>query len=128
MKPVSDSKKHISFADEYEEREGLSKLPYKLLLQQSEIRNGQLLAEIDELIDKIDALQATIVDQQQKINDLKTGNAKRALKDAIIEIKSEWFYLLQKKRIAKLLVKIKKLQETNGVLISRIRALERRSQ
>lgn len=28
------------FADEYEGREGLTKVPYKMLLQESEVRNG----------------------------------------------------------------------------------------
>ena len=37
------------FADEYEGREGLTKVPYKMLLQESEVRNGQLMAKIYQL-------------------------------------------------------------------------------
>lgn len=89
MTPNQEHTKSIRYADEYEGRDGLSKLPYKLLLKQSEIRNGQLLSEIDELKDTIAALQSTISDQQQKIKEMETGNAKKALKKAKKEIASE---------------------------------------
>jgi cell division protein FtsB len=61
--------RHSDYADEYEGREGLIKLPYKLLLQQSEIRNGQLQSDNDELRDKVDALNAKIAELEAENND-----------------------------------------------------------
>ena len=61
------------FADEYEGREGLTKLPYKMLLQQSEVRNGQLQSEIDELNDLVDTLKARIAELEAEIEPLKGG-------------------------------------------------------
>ena len=61
------------FADEYEGREGLTKLPYKMLLQQSEVRNGQLQSEIDELNDLVDTLKARIAELEAEIEPLKRG-------------------------------------------------------
>ena len=124
MAPNQKHKTLIQYADEYESRDGLSKLPYKLLLKQSEIRNGQLLSEIDELKDTIATLQSTISDQQQKIKEMETGNAKQALKKAKKEIASEHRYRLLQNRVARLLSKIKSLRESNNALLSQIRALE----
>ena len=124
MAPNQKHKTLIQYADEYEGRDGLSKLPYTLLLKQSEIRNGQLLSEIDELTDTIAILQSTISDQQQKIKELETGNAKQALKKAKKEIASEHRYRLLQNRITRLLSKIRSLRESNNALLSHIRALE----
>ena len=107
----------IQYADEYEGRDGLSKLPYKLLLKQSEIRNGQLLSEIDELKDTIATLQSMISDQQQKIKEMETENAKQVLKKANTEIASEHRYRLLQNRVARLLSKIKSLRESNNKFV-----------
>ena len=127
MAPNQKHKTLIQYADEYEGRDGLSKLPYKLLLKQSEIRNGQLLSEIDELKDTIATLQSTISDQQQKIKELATGNAKQALKKAKKEIASEQRYRLLQNRVSRLLSKVKSLRESNDALLSRIYTLENHS-
>ena len=72
--------RHSEYADEYEGRDGLMKLPYKMLLQQSEIRNGQLLSENDELRDTINALNARIAELEAEAEAL-TDQIKGAMVD-----------------------------------------------
>ena len=62
-----------NFVDEYEGREGLMKLPYKMLLQQSEIRNGQLQSDNDELRDTIAVLNARIAELEAENQNLQKG-------------------------------------------------------
>ena len=73
------------YADEYEGREGLKKLPYKMLLQQSEIRNGQFQLDNDELRDKIDELTTRIAELEAENKDLQKG----LLKEYSKEVKRE---------------------------------------
>ena len=105
-----------NYADEYEGRGGLMKLPYKMLLQQSEIRNGQLQSEIDELKDLIASLKETIAEQEDEIKQLQKG----LLKDYHKEVKHEEMYRDQRKCIERLHRKIRVLRQDNSELLSRL--------
>ena len=80
--------RHSQFADEYEGRAGLAKLPYKMLLRQSEIRNGQLQSEIDELHDKVETLLARVAE----LEDENAGLRKGLLKEYTKEVRKEELY------------------------------------
>lgn len=110
--------RHNEFVDEYEGREGLMKLPYKLLLQQSEIRNGQLQSEIDELNDTVSALKARVAELETENSDLLKGALKKYRK----EVKREEMYSLLGKTIERMQTTIMKLrQDKNELLTSIIR-------
>ena len=108
--------RHSEYADEYEGREGLMKLPYKMLLQQSEIRNGQLQSDIDELLDKIDVLNARIAELEAENKDLKKG----LLKEYSKEVKREEMYSTQKKNMEHMNKSIAALRQNNRDLLNRI--------
>ena len=110
--------RHNEFVDEYEGREGLMKLPYKLLLQQSEIRNGQLQSEIDELNDTVSALKARVAELETENSDLLKGALKKYRK----EVKREEMYSMLGKTIERMQTAITKLrQDKNELLTSIIR-------
>lgn len=110
--------RHNEFVDEYEGREGLMKLPYKLLLQQSEIRNGQLQSEIDELNDTVSALKARVAELETENSDLLKGALKKYRK----EVKREEMYSMLGKTIERMQTTIMKLrQDKNELLTSIIR-------
>ena len=108
--------RHSEYSDEYEGREGLMKLPYKMLLQQSEVRNGQLLSEIDELRDTVKGLKARITELEAENKELMKG----VLHDYRKEVKREEMYRTQEKKIEKMRKEIKDLRENNSFLMSRI--------
>ncbi len=108
--------RHSEYADEYEGREGLMKLPYKMLLQQSEIHNGQLQSDIDELRDKIDILNARIAELEAENKDLKKG----LLKEYSKEVKREELYSTQKKNMEHMNKSIAALRQNNRDLLNRI--------
>lgn len=108
--------RHSEYADEYEGREGLMKLPYKMLLKQSEIRNGQLLSENDELRDTIDALNARIAELEAENKYLKKG----LLKEYSKEVKREEMYSTQKKQMEHMNKSIAALRQNNRDLLNRI--------
>ena len=108
--------RHSEYADEYGGREGLMKLPYKMLLKQSEIRNGQLLSENDELRDTIDALNARIAELEAENKDLKKG----LLKEYSKEVKREEMYSTQKKQMEHMNKSIAALRQNNRDLLNRI--------
>ena len=114
--------RHSDNADEYEGREGLIKLPYKLLLQQSEIRNGQLQSDNDELRDKVDALRARITELEAENNDLRKGLLKKYSK----EVKREEMYQLLKGVIEQNKKTISNLRKSNSDLLARIVELTRK--
>ena len=114
--------RHSDYADEYEGREGLIKLPYKLLLQQSEIRNGQLQSDNDELRDKVDALSARIAELEAENNDLRKGLLKKYSK----EVKREEMYQLLKGVIEQNKKTISNLRKSNSDLLARIVELTRK--
>lgn len=92
------------------------KLPYKMLLQQSEIRNGQLQSDIDELLDKIDVLNARIAELEAENKDLKKG----LLKEYSKEVKREEMYSTQKKNMEHMNKSIAALRQNNRDLLNRI--------
>ena len=108
--------RHSDFVDEYEGREGLMKLPYKLLLRQSEIRNGQLQSDNDELRDTIDVLNARIAELEAENQDLRKG----LLKEFAKEVKREEMYSTQKKNMEHMNKSIATLRQTNRDLLNRI--------
>ena len=114
--------RHSDYVDEYEGREGLIKLPYKLLLQQSEIRNGQLQSDNDELRDKVDALSARIAELEAENNDLRKGLLKKYSK----EVKREDMYQLLKGVIEQNKKTISNLRKSNSDLLARIVELTRK--
>lgn len=115
--------RHSEYADEYEGREGLMKLPYKMLLQQSEIRNGQLQSDNDELRDTIDALNARIAELEAENNDLKKG----LLKEYSKEVRREEIYLSLKGNIEHYKKAIKCLRQNNSELLANIVKLQNSS-
>ena len=108
------------YADEYEGREGLIKLPYKMLLQQSEIRNGQLQSDIDELNDTIASLKTRIAELEAENTDLLKG----VLKEYHKEVKREELYRTQRKNIEHLHKVIKALRQDNSVLMYKVIKLQ----
>ena len=114
--------RHSDYADEYEGREGLIKLPYKLLLQQSEIRNGQLQSDNDELRDKVDALNAKIAELEAENNDLRKGLLKKYSK----EVKREEMYQSLKVLNAQYRKTISDLRKSNSDLLARLVELTRK--
>ena len=106
------------FVDEYEGREGLMKLPYKMLLQQSEIRNGQLQSEIDELNETVSTLKARIAELEKENSELLKGALKKYRK----EVKREEMYSMLGQTIERMQTTIAKLrQDKNELLTSIIR-------
>lgn len=114
--------RHSDYVDEYEGREGLIKLPYKLLLQQSEIRNGQLQSDNDELRDKVDALSARIAELEAENNDLRKGLLKKYSK----EVKREEMYQSLKVLNQQYRKTISDLRKGNSDLLARIVELTRK--
>ena len=112
------SVRRSEFVDEYEGREGLMKLPYKLLLQQSEIRNGQLQSEIDELNDTVSILKARIAELESENSELLKGALKKYRK----EVKREEMYSMLDQTIERMQTTIARLrQDKNELLTSIIR-------
>lgn len=110
--------RHSNYVDEYEGREGLIKLPYKMLLQQSEIRNGQLQSEIDELNDTVSILKARIAELETENSDLLKGALKKYRK----EVKREEMYSMLGQTIERMQTTIARLrQDKNELLTSIIR-------
>lgn len=110
------------FSDEFDGREGLLKLPYKMLLRESEIRNGQLLSEIDELRDAVDALKVRVSELEKENRALQKGELKEYGK----QVRREEIYRSQAGVIAKLRETVHSLRETNSELLSRLIRLESR--
>ena len=112
--------RHSNYVDEYEGREGLMKLPYKLLLQQSEIRNGQLQSEIDELNDTVSILKARIVELETENSDLLKGVLKKYRK----EVKREEMYSMLGQTIERMQTSIAKLRQDKNELLTTIIRLQ----
>ena len=112
--------RHSEFVDEYEGREGLMKLPYKLLLQQSEIRNGQLQSEIDELNDTVSTLKARIAELETENSDLLKGALKKYRK----EVKREEMYSMLGQTIERMQTSIAKLRQDKNELLTTIIRLQ----
>ena len=112
--------RHSEFVDEYEGREGLMKLPYKLLLQQSEIRNGQLQSEIDELNDTVSTLKARIAELETENSDLLKGALKKYRK----EVKREEMYSMLGQTIERMQTTIAKLHQDKNELLTTIIRLQ----
>ena len=111
---------HSKFADEYEGRAGLTKLPYKMLLQQSEIHNGQLQSELDELNDTIDALKARIAELEAENEPLKRGLLKKVSR----ETKKEEMYKNIKTMLENCRKENLRLRTVNSDLMAKIYLLE----
>ena len=114
------SVRRSEFVDEYEGREGLMKLPYKLLLQQSEIRNGQLQSEIDELNDTVSTLKARIAELEAENSDLLKGALKKYRK----EVKREEMYSMLGQTIERMQMTIAKLRQDKNELLTTIIRLQ----
>ena len=112
--------RHSEFVDEYEGREGLMKLPYKLLLQQSEIRNGQLQSEIDELNDTVSILKARIAELETENSDLLKGALKKYRK----EVKREEMYSMLGQTIERMQTTIAKLRQDKNELLTTVIRLQ----
>ena len=112
--------RHSNYVDEYEGREGLMKLPYKLLLQQSEIRNGQLQSEIDELNDTVSILKARIAELETENSDLLKGALKKYRK----EVKREEMYSMLGQAIERMQTTIAKLRQDKNELLTTIIRLQ----
>ena len=108
--------RHSNYADEFEGREGLMKLPYKMLLQQSEIQNGQLRSEIDELKDLIRILRTKIRELKSDNKGLRQGLLKKYGK----EVRREEMYQTLKNTISRQHETIHRLRQDNRELLSRI--------
>ena len=113
--------RHSRFADEYEGRAGLAKLPYKMLLQQSEVRNGQLLSEIDELKDTVAALQARVAELEDENAGLRVG----LLKEYSKEVRREEMYQNIRRAMRGALEKSRQLQRINADLLVRVAKVEK---
>ena len=114
------SVRRSEFVDEYEGRDGLMKLPYKLLLQQSEIRNGQLKSEIDELNDTMSILKARIAELEAENSDLLKGALKKYRK----EVKREEMYSMLGQTIERMQMTIAKLRQDKNELLTTIIRLQ----
>ncbi len=112
--------RHSNYVDEYEGREGLMKLPYKMLLQQSEIRNGQLQSEIDELNDTVSTLKARIAELETENSDLLKGVLKKYRK----EVKREEMYSMLGQTIERMQTTITKLRQDKNELLTTIIRLQ----
>ena len=112
--------RHSNYVDEYEGREGLMKLPYKMLLQQSEIRNGQLQSEIDELNDTVSTLKARIAELETENRDLLKGALKKYRK----EVKREEMYSMLGQTIERMQTTIAKLRQDKNELLATIIRLQ----
>ena len=112
--------RHSNFADEYEGRAGLTKVPYKMLLQQSEIRNGELQSEIDELKDLVESLKARIAELEAENEPLKRG----LLREVSKETKKEEMYNNIKGLMAHAREENVRLRKLNGQLMAKIYQLE----
>ena len=120
LKLTSNTVRHSEFVDEYEGREGLMKLPYKLLLQQSEIRNGQLQSEIDELTDTVSILKARIAELETENRDLLKGALKKYRK----EVKREEMYSMLGQAIERMQTTIAKLRQDKNELLTTVIRLQ----
>ena len=114
------SVRRSEFVDEYEGREGLMKLPYKLLLQQSEIRKGQLQSEIDELNDTVSILKARIAELESENSELLKGALKKYRK----EVKREEMYSMLGQTIERMQMTIAKLRQDKNELLTTIIRLQ----
>ena len=112
--------RHSNYVDEYEGREGLMKLPYKMLLQQSEIRNGQLQSEIDELNDTVSILKARIAELESEKSELLKGALKKYRK----EVKREEVYSMLGQTIERMQMTIAKLRQDKNELLTTIIRLQ----
>ena len=112
--------RHSNYVDEYEGREGLMKLPYKMLLHQSEIRNGQLQSEIDELNDTVSTLKARIAELETENSDLLKGALKKYRK----EVKREEMYSMLGQTIERMQMTIAKLRQDKNELLTTIIRLQ----
>ena len=112
--------RHSNYVDEYEGREGLMKLPYKLLLQQSEIRNGQLQSEIDELNDTVSILKARIAELESENSELLKGALKKYRK----EVKREEMYSMLGQTIERMQTTIARLRQDKNELLTTIIRLQ----
>ena len=114
------SVRRSEFVDEYEGREGLMKLPDKLLLQQSVIRNGQLQSEIDELNDTVSILKARIAELEAENSDLLKGALKKHRK----EVKREEMYSMLGQTIERMQTTIAKLRQDKNELLTTVIRLQ----
>ncbi len=114
------SVRRSEFVDEYEGREGLMKLPYKLLLQQSVIRNGQLQSEIDELNDTVSALKARVAELETENSELLKGALKKYRK----EVKREEMYSMLGQTIERMQMTIAKLRQDKNELLTTVIGLQ----
>ena len=114
------SVRRSEFVDEYEGRDGLMKLPYKLLLQQSEIRNGQLQSEIDELNDTVSILKARIAELEAENSDLLKGALKKYRK----EVKREEMYSMLDQTIERMQTTIARLRQDKNELLTTVIRLQ----
>ena len=112
--------RHSNYVDEYEGREGLMKRPYKLLLQQSEIRNGQLQSEIDELNDTVSILKARIAELESENSELLKGALKKYRK----EVKREEMYSMLGQTIERMQMTIAKLRQDKNELLTTVIRLQ----
>ena len=112
--------RHSNYVDEYEGREGLMKLPYKMLLQQSEICNGQLQSEIDELNDTVSILKARIAELESENSELLKGALKKYRK----EVKREEMYSMLGQTIERMQMTIAKLRQDKNELLATIIRLQ----
>ncbi len=120
LKLTSNTVRHSEFVDEYEGCEGLMKLPYKLLRQQSEIRNGQLQSEIDELTDTVSILKARIAELETENRDLLKGALKKYRK----EVKREEMYSMLGQAIERMQTAIAKLRQDKNELLTTVIRLQ----
>ena len=114
------SVRRSEFVDEYEGRDGLMKLPYKLLLQQSEIRNGQLKSEIEELNDTMSILKARIAELEAENSDLLKGALKKYRK----EVKREEMYSMLGQTIERMQMTIAILRQDKNELLTTVIRLQ----
>ena len=112
--------RHSQYSDEYDGREGLIKAPYKMIFQQSEIRNGQLASYNDELRDTIEALNAKIAELEAENRDLTEG----LLKDYRKEVKREEMYRTQRNTLERARKEIQAVKKTNRELLACITRLK----
>ena len=106
----------MKYDDEYAGRAGLLKLPYKMLFQQSEKRNKELLSEINELKETVISLQ----DKVALLEDENAGLQKGLLKQYAKEVKKEELYLNQQAIINHMRSVIGALSQTKQELLARL--------
>lgn len=104
------------YDDEYDGRAGLLKLPYKMLFQQSEQRNKELLAEIKELKATIISLQDKVTLLEEESDDMRKGLLKQYAK----EVKKGELYLNQQGVINHMGKEIGVLRQIKQELLARL--------